>query len=706
MIKKIIKTLVVCLFVMNLSYSKADFAEHYNLAQDYLSQFQYSSAITEFKKALRINYMDNSARIGLVNSYLARGTYFANTEKNWSSAANDFRAALFYLRYYPSAQDAQNSMQSISTATQNLNQCLSAINYDKTPAKRYEKGRELRLQGMFAEAGYEFAQSANDVAFKKEAYEQMADLLKVLGNDTKAAEYYKKAIELNPTSASLRMKYARVLDRLGQNNDALDAYNYALSNGTKDPEIMYALERIYRQKLANNENDAATLTNLGAILQKQNKLDEALQCYSKASAIDERNITTKLNVGTLYQQKKNYQAAIQAYDSVLLLYPNHKEANLYKAQCLAASGDKQAAAVAFENALKSDSTNKNLKLQVFESLKDTLAPNEIISYIYKDSMPDKMVLDEMYDYAIDLHKQKIYSRAIPFYQEVLKYNSNNPEVYVNLAIATKENGDSEKAKSILANAKKIFPANTQISSTLDNFTNEALNTIYTKASKLFDGGDINGAMAVYKEVQPATFDSLTGMAACYKALNNDNSAIEYYKKALAIKKDSEVAYYLGVLYADKEDWGAAKNYLKQALQINPKNQDAKDLLGSVVEQVNVKVLDDAINAYEAKNNTRALNLISQVLSDDSKNPYAHYYRGLIYDEQKKFAQAVLDYKIAAQNAQELTICYYLMAIDYESLKQFKNALINYKKYVSVTPESNEYKTYSLSRIKALKIYEK
>src|SRR5574344_1258282 len=134
-------------FVFTCSIAKADFADSFNAGQHYLSDYQYSSAILEFKKALRINYLDNSARIGLVNSYLARGTYFANTEKNWNSAANDFRAALFYLRYYPSAQDAQNSMQSISTASQNLNQCLSAINYDKTPSKRYEKGRELRLQG-------------------------------------------------------------------------------------------------------------------------------------------------------------------------------------------------------------------------------------------------------------------------------------------------------------------------------------------------------------------------------------------------------------------------------------------------------------------------------------------------------------------------------------------------------------------------------
>ena len=41
----------------------ADFKEHFDLGTQYLSNYQYSGAITEFKSALRINYKDNSARI-------------------------------------------------------------------------------------------------------------------------------------------------------------------------------------------------------------------------------------------------------------------------------------------------------------------------------------------------------------------------------------------------------------------------------------------------------------------------------------------------------------------------------------------------------------------------------------------------------------------------------------------------------------------
>ena len=86
------------LSIVNVEASPSAFYQHFESAQEFLNQGQYSSAIAEFRKALRINYLDNSARIGLINSYLARATYYANQEKNFEKAANDFRSALFYLK--------------------------------------------------------------------------------------------------------------------------------------------------------------------------------------------------------------------------------------------------------------------------------------------------------------------------------------------------------------------------------------------------------------------------------------------------------------------------------------------------------------------------------------------------------------------------------------------------------------------------------
>lgn len=697
-------SIIFCLLVVCLS-AKADFAEHYNAAQQYLSQYQYSSAINEFKKALRINYLDNSARVGLINSYLARGTFFANKDKNWADAANDFRAALFYLKYYPDGQEAQNSAQAIANATENLNQCLSIQKIDTSAKSRYAKGKELRLEGLFAEAGYEFAQAISDINLRKNAYEQIADMMNVLGNDTKCSEYLQKAIALDSENPVLRLKNARVLDRLGQSDASVKEYNMALANGSNDAEILYSLERIYRQKLLQTPEDAATITNLGAILQKENKYDEALQYYTQASTLDPSNVTTRLNIGTLYQQRKSYDSAIGAYDSILTLYPGHVEANLYKSECLAALGQNDSALEGFKKVLNISPNNQEAKDQIFNILKATKTPAEMIAYMNQNCPTDKNTIDEMYDYAIELHKQNKFDDAIAYYKEVLKVKTDNPEIYLNLAIAYKQKNDSASAKTILQTAKAKFPNNKQISDNLQELAQEAVAGKFDEATQAYNSGDYQKALQIYQSVQPATFDSLCGLAASYKGLNNNNSALEYYKKALTLKSDSDVAYYIGVLYSEKEDWGNSKIYLNKSLAINPNNSKAKDLLGTVVEQLNIKLVDNAIAFYDKGNYAESMKIISQVLATDSKNSYALYYRALIYDVQKKYALAIADYKKAIQYNAELSIIYYLIALDYDNIAQYKNALINYKKYISVTAENNEYKTYAQTRVKELKKYE-
>lgn len=703
-ITKKIFYIVFCLFIAH-SAANADFAEHYNLGQQYLSQFQYSSAITEFKKALRINYMDDSARVGLVNSYLARGTYFANKDRDWGNAANDYRAALFYLKYYPDNQSIQNSAQAISNANENLNQCLAMQKFDASAKSRYEKAKDLRLQGLFPEAGYEFAQSISDSSLRADAFGQIADIMKVLGNDPKCAEYYQKAIAINQDDAGLKLKYARVLDKLGQNDNAVKEYNYALSQGGDDPEILYALERIYRQKLEQSPNDAATIMNLGAILQKQNKFDEALQYYTQAGQLDPANVTVRLNVGTLYQQKKSYDSAIAAYDSILVLYPNNVEANLYKSQCLALSGQKDLAITGFNKVLSLDPANKEAKNQIFDLIKGTMTPADMMAYLSKNAATDKTAISDMYDYAIELHKQNKFDDAIACYKEVLKLKSDNPEIYINLAIAYKQKNDLANAKQVLQNAKVKFPTNKQIADNLQALNDEALAGKFDEASKCYNSGDYQKALASYQSVQPPTFDSLSGIAACYKGLNNDAQALEYYKKAFDLSPNSDAAYYIGVLYSEKENWNSSKTYLKKALTLNPNNSKAKDLLGTVVEQANIKLVDNAIAFYDKANYKEALAIFAQVLQDDPKNAYAYYYKGLINDVNKKYLLAIADYKKAIQYNTGLSIVYYLMALDYDNLAQYKVALTNYKKYISLTTENNEYKTYSQSRIKELKKYE-
>ena len=623
------------------------FVQHYDAAQNYLSQGQYSSAIVEFRKAMRINYMDNSARIGLINSYLARATYYANQDKNYDKAANDFRSAIFYLKIYPTKeQTIENSAGMIASANENLNQCLKVISFDKTASNRFKRAEELRAMGNFSASAFEFLQAAQNETLAGKANLQIADLMKLLGNESRSADYYKIALDLMPTDSLLRMKYARTLDKLGRYDEAVEQYNSALAHSKGDMEILYALERIYLKKLAITPSDAELNANIGAIKQAQGDFETALSYYAKAEQINPSNVNTRLNVGTLFQQKKDYIKAIKSYDSVLTLYPDNVQANLYKAQAYSEMGNKKGALELYKKVLSIDPANGVAKAEIVNVMQDALTPDEFIDYLVKNSN-DRTMQAMLYDYAYKLHKENKIESAISAYNAVLKTNPSNVDAYVNLAICYASRNDYAKAQEILNSAKTKFPANNLVLKTLQQVKNDSLSTALAEASKSYENKDFNSAIQKYLAINPATEDSLLGVAASYQALEAYDKAIEYYKKAEGgvngvASKNPDIPYYIGYLYSEQQKWKEAEAYLKKSIALNPESE-AKNLLVYVSQNLALADYNDAVNLYEKNNFEQAILKFNQVIKQDANNAFAYYYRGLIYDEQRKYKTAYDDY---------------------------------------------------------------
>ena len=684
----------------------ADFKEHFDLGQQYLSNYQYSGAVTEFKNALRINYLDNSARIGLINSYLARGAYYANNEKNWQKAADDYRSALFYMIYYPTANQAKSSSQGISPVTNNLNRCLSVLKFNTSPQSRFETAKQLRAEGNFAAAAYEFNQSLGDKELIKESYEQIGDIMKLLGNDPKAAEYYRKAVSVSPADIPLRLTYAKLLDKLDQEEAAVEEYNYILTKSIDNKDVLYSLERIYKKKLEADPSDSDLTSNLGAILQKQGKLDEALAYYKKAEQLDPSNINTRINVGTLYQQKEDYKTAIIAYDSVLILYPDNLNANIYKAQCLSALGNGKEAQAAYKKVLALDPSNTEAQNGIYENAKKAMSINEYIDYVKKNATGQNMV-SLLYSYALDLHKENKLDDAITIYNELLKSDTTG-EIYVNLAIAQNQKGEYNNAINTLKAAKTKFPNNTQITTTIASIEQEAVNNKLAKAADYFNNKDYKKAIDEYLKIQPPTVDSMLGAASAYQNMEDTPNAIEYYKKALELKPtDSEIAYYIGALYADDEQYTDAENYLNKALTLNKNNAKAFELLTQIQEQNKATALNDAIKLYDEQKYDEALTAFNKILETDKNNVYGLYYRGMIYDAEKKLTEAITDFKkVLELNSTDFLILNYMIAADYDTLEKYKEAYEYYGIFVNSTAPDDEYKQYAKTRMEELKPYVK
>lgn len=695
---------LVCVLAFT-SPAFAGFKEHFDLGQQYLANYQYSGAITEFKSALRINYLDNSARIGLVNSYLARGTYYANTDKDYKKAADDYRAALFYLVYYPNANQVKNSSQAIVQVNSNLNKCLNTTNYDTSAQNRFNTAKQLRAEGNFAAAAYEFNQALSDKNLIKEAFEQTGDIMKLLGNDPKAVEYYKKAVSVAPNDINLRMSYAKMLDKLGQSDDAVNEYNYVLTKNIDNKDVLYSLERIYKRKLENSPNDASVTANLGAIMQKQGKFDEALRYYSKAEYLDPSNVNTRINVGTLYQQKGDYKTAITAYDSVLILYPDNIQANLNKAQSLAKLGDTKAALDIYKKILTKEPNNEIAKNEMIATLKASMSPTQFIEHIKKNNPQNAAEI--LYDFALDLHKQNKLSESISMYNEVIKLTPNNPEVYINLAIAQGQTKSYDEAIATLNNANAKFPNNAQVSDAIKSINAQSTDIKLQRAASYFNNDDFKNAIKEYLTIDPPTSDTMLGIASAYQNLGEIDNAIIYYEKALELSPtNSDIAYYIAALYTEKEDYTNAKNYVDKSLTLNKNNKPAKELLENINNQIASENLEQAIALFDETKYDESMTILNQILQANTKDAYALYYRGMIYDTQQKYKEAITDYKKAITYNPELTIINYLIGVDYDMLEQYKEAMSYYQAFTTTYTEDDDYSKYAKTRIDELAQYVK
>jgi len=697
-------SLIVCL--LNSTTALADFREHFDLGQSYLSNYQYPSAIAEFRSALKINYLDTSARIGLINSYLSRATEYANKDKNWAKAADDFRSALFYMQYYPNQSSVQNHAQTINQTTEALNQCLDNINFDTSPQNRFNTAKKLRAEGNFAAAAYEFNQSLGARELQKSSFEQIGDILKLLGNEPRAAEYYKKAVAVDPTDLNLRLTYAKILDNLDDNEGSLKEYTYVLDKISSDnKDILYTLERTFKTKLQNTPNNGNLNANMGAVLQKAGKLDEALTYYKQAETLDPTNINTRINVGTLYQQKGDYRTAIKAYETVLILYPDNVNANLYRAQCYEKIGEDKIAQEGYKKVLALDPNNSFVKAQMVDNVKKTLTPQQFVDYV-NANLAKEDSSGILYDYAIEQHKAGKIDNAIFLYNEAIKASSqSNPEMFVNLALAQAQGNDFDSALSTLATAKGKFPKEKTIADTTKNITNMQTDNQMAKGAEFYEKKDYQSAIAAYSKVNPATANSMLGIATSYQELGDKTNAIEYYKKALTLKPmDSDIAYYIAVLYGENSDYENAKSYLGKAIAFNKNNQQAVEYLHSIEEMDRANLLNDAIALYDDSKLDESLAKFNELLSKDNKNAYALYYRGMIYDTKEKRNEAIADLKMAYSLNNDFTICNYLIAADYDALGKYKDAYSYYIAYANSNVEDDEYKQYAKARAEELKQY--
>lgn len=209
------------------------------------------------------------------------------------------------------------------------------------------------------------------------------------------------------------------------------------------------------------------------------------------------------------------------------------------------------------------------------------------------------------------YKAEMHDEAIEYFEKSIKYNYDEPELYVYLKIEYFDVGDTAKGISTLEKGFKLYPSNQVVLREMINY--------YLMADKAEE------AMSYLKLAQaedPTNLSYISAEGSLYDKMGEPDKAKEAYQKCIDMDSTFfDAVYNMGVLYyneayqmykdAEKitnaKDYGAAVDaadvilaqalpYMERAHRINPKDRGTLETLKTLYYRMQMNDKYEAIKA--------------------------------------------------------------------------------------------------------------
>src|SRR5438552_8908286 len=315
---------------------------------------------------------------------------------------------------------------------------------------------------------------------------------------------------------------------------AVDALQSAVKT---DPSFAlgYAqLGEAYRLKFSHDQNPKWT--------------DEALANCRKALELDDRLPIVYVTLGRIHDSGGKYDLALQEFQRALQLDPRNADSLIGLAGSYENAGRVADAEAAFKKAI-------------------ALRPDNWDGY---------NVLGVFYD------RHNRYDEAITQLRHAIDLTPDNARVYLNLAAANIDSGDTKR----FPEAERVLKKSIELSPSYPAYAN--LGYLYVQEQKFAEAVPI-----MEKALQISDNDFLVwgNLMLAYKGLKNEDKAAAARDHELALleqaaqtkPRDGEIQSYLCVLYAQKKLRDKALPHLQTALLLAPDNSVVLENVGEAYE---------------------------------------------------------------------------------------------------------------------------
>lgn len=191
-----------------------------------------------------------------------------------------------------------------------------------------------------------------------------------------------------------------------------------------------------------------------------------------------------------------------------------------------------------------------------------------------------------------------------------------------------------------------------------------------KAQALSLGGELKEALRLLgqlERIETSSLDVMMTMATCFSQLRDADSAVKYYKKALALADEedrADIYIDLAMEYENQGDFHAAIQLLKQAIKDDEKNESLVYELAYCFDQ---------IEAYE-----ESIQCFLDYIDVDPYSYTAWYNLGNAYFRTNRFEKAIWAFDYCILVNEDFSPAYFNMGNTYMELNRVDKALEYYE----------------------------
>jgi len=372
-----------------------------------------------------------------------------------------------------------------------------------------------------------------------EAYSNLGNALKELGDLKGATQFYLKAIKLKPRFCDAYNNLASAYMLQGQTSQAMETYQMALvlnpnlvdghtnlGNLYKATGDMEAAKHCYLEAIRIKPEFPIAWNNLAGVFKEEGQLATSVAYYREALRLCPEFADAHSNLGNALKEQHLIQDAIACYQSAIKLRPDFAIAHGNLGSCYYDLGDYPSAIKSFNYAIQLEPNFPDAYNNLGNALKEENRLDDAID-AYRSALHLKPDHPHAYNNLGNAMIEKGFIKeAIHCFVTAIRLMPKFSAAHSNLGSVFKEQGKIQQAIAHYQEAIKIDPSFADAFSNLGNAFKES--------------GKIEDAISCYTtaiQLEPNYAEAYANLAAVHKDCGRVVEAIQLYRKAIDLRPD-------------------------------------------------------------------------------------------------------------------------------------------------------------------------